>query len=78
MLDIVDGANVENYHVDWIFVSPEEYERVQTKLVTYNLAQDLKAKIDEALEKVLMFLRLRMFMKILQAPTNSLQLPLKV
>lgn len=51
MLDIVDGANIENYHVDWIFVSPEEYERVQTKLVTYNLAQDLKAKIDEALEK---------------------------
>ena len=27
MLDIVDGANIENYHVDWIFVSPEEYER---------------------------------------------------
>ncbi len=51
ILDIVNGVNKENYYVDWIFVTPEEYERVQVKINTYNLAQELKAKIDEATEK---------------------------
>ena len=46
-----DVANADDYGVDWYFVSPEEYENVQAKLVTYNLAQELKAKIDQALEK---------------------------
>lgn len=49
MLDIVNGSNVANYCVDWIFVSPEEYENVQDKLVTYNLAMELKARLEEGL-----------------------------
>lgn len=51
MLDIVSGENRENYAVDWYFVSPEEYEKVQKGITTYNLAMDLKAKIEEATEK---------------------------
>lgn len=47
LLDIANGENKENYCVDWIFVSPEEYERVQGRLVTYNLAMELKGRIEE-------------------------------
>lgn len=51
MLDIVNGANIENYCVDWFFVSQEEYEKIEVKFTTYHLAMDLKAKIDDALEQ---------------------------
>ncbi|MBR6590420.1 MAG: dockerin type I repeat-containing protein [Bacteroidaceae bacterium] len=42
------NPEVEGVHVDWAFVSVEEYDAFANKLAIYNAAQTLKTEIDKA------------------------------